>query len=250
MSESTLKPSQAPSAPQDAPAAIADRAARPRRTVDLAIPMTHPASTAAGFAARCALGSVLLFAAAATALQFLRSDLDPLAAPLSSYLVGHYGALLRASYYVLGAGVGTLAWAGRAGVPEAPLRDATALLFVLAGLALPPVAITQLYLPDEAARLIHGLCAQTVFLCIATALLLQALAWRRVARFAPFARTRIALAATCLVLLALNLARLPLPRGALQKTLIGLIVVALAWSSATLARKPSMLRSAARIFDC
>ena len=189
-------------------------------------------------AASFAHASVLLFAAMAVAMQFLRTDLDPVAAQLSAYLVGDYGVLLRGSYYLLGAGIVALAFAGRTAAHEAPLRDATALLFALAGIALPPVAVTQLYVPDDTARLVHGLCAQTVFLSISAALLLQAIAWKSIARFAHLARTRVALAAACVATLALNLAHLPLPRGATQKLLITLIVVALAWSSRTLARKP------------
>lgn len=198
--------------------------------------MTLLRSNTTSLAARFALATVLLLASIATALQFLRSDLDPVATQLSSYLVGDYGVLLQASYYLLGAGIVALAWAGRAVATAAPLRDATALLFALAGIALPPVAVTQLWVPDDTARLVHGFCAQSVFLCISMALLLQAIGWRQVPLLAARSRSRVALAIACVALLAVNLARLPLPRGATQKILIAVILVGLAWSAASVAR--------------
>lgn len=184
--------------------------------------MRPPSSPAAAFA----FFAVALFALVCGLAQ-LRPDLDPIAVPLSGYLTGDYGALVRLAYYILGAGIVALALTIRA-YDRNGVRPA---LFALAGVALIPVAATALVDPagpdGELARYVHGIAAQTVFVVLTIAMLMQSFAWR--------SRARIALAAACFVALVINRLLPALPRGAAQKLLIVLILLwlgAAAWSLA------------------
>jgi len=123
--------------------------------------------------------AVAAFAGVCTAVQFLRPDLDWARVPLSFYLIGPYMAPVRAVYVLLGLALGALglAW-HRALVP--PARSAApALLFVLAGMALIVTAFAATNTWAHPATLhgfVHGVAAQTAFLCVTVAMLL--LGWR------------------------------------------------------------------------
>lgn len=173
-------------------------------------------------AARFALAAVIAFALVC-ALAQMRPDLDPVAMPLSAYLRGPYSAPVQAVYYLLAAGLVALGFVFRRSRDD----DVRAAMFAVAGVALVPVAATALVDVDganaELARLVHGLAAQTVFIVLTIAMLLQSLAWR--------AQGRIALAAACVAALALHRLAPGLPRGATQKLLIALILTWLAWSA-------------------
>ena len=187
-------------------------------------------------AASFALTSVAIFAMICMAAQFARPDLDPAAAPLSFYLVGRFGAIVRAAYYLLAAGLiafGCVAYRAS----DARLRSALPMqLFVAAGLALAPVAASAPLGVDgaphaELARFVHGVAAQATFLSVTVAMLLQSWRWWNDAAFASGRRFRLLLAATAFAALWVNaLARVG-PRGAMQKGLIVLILVWLAGAS-------------------
>lgn len=121
--------------------------------------------------------ALLAFSLIAIALQFARDDLDWVRATLSLYLHGPYGLLLRVAYCLLAmaiAALGVMLYR-QAGGPAR--RGLPAALFVVAGLALATVAIGDSWLPQHApllAPLLHGLAAQTAFLCVTVAMLLQA----------------------------------------------------------------------------
>lgn len=130
--------------------------------------------------------ALLLFLAIATGLQFARDDLDWMRATLSLYLHGPYGVLLRGAYCVLAVAIAVLGvmlyqqahGSARRGLPPS--------LFAVAGLGLATVAIGDSWLPQYApllAPLIHGLAAQTAFLCVTVAMLLQAWCFGRDARW-------------------------------------------------------------------
>lgn len=130
--------------------------------------------------------ALLLFSAIAISLQFARDDLDWVRATLSLYLHGPYGILLRVAYCLLALAIAVLGvmlyrqahGSARRGLPPS--------LFVLAGLGLAAVAIGDSWLPQHApllAPLVHGLAAQTAFLCVTVAMLLQAWCFGRDVRW-------------------------------------------------------------------
>lgn len=179
--------------------------------------------------AACALGGVVVFVAAALALQGLRADLDWRTAPLSLYLLGAHGTWLRAAYIALAAALVGLGACGYAGLSRAARSGAPALLFIGAGVALATVAIADSRLPGEDATLesfVHGIAAQAAFLCVTVAMLLQSwrlrfdAEWRH--RFTP----AFALAVLAFVALWTHALWRDAPRGITQKTVVLLV---LAW---------------------
>jgi hypothetical protein len=181
--------------------------------------------------AHFALAAVVIFTLVCGAVQFLRSDLDPLRAPLSFFLTGDYGAFVRAAYYALAAGLVALGIAAYRTSNPARRSAAPLLLFVIAGIALVPVAVTELFATDGGAhaafaRYLHGVAAETTFICVTVAILLQSLWWRRDPAFVPGRVARIVLSFAAFAMLWVNaLLRIGLA-GLMQKVLIALI---LAW---------------------
>lgn len=182
----------------------------------------HRFGTAAGI-------GIGLFIVVAVAVQCLRPDLRWQDAPLSFYLLGAYGHWLQAAYVVLalalfalGAGYYRALRGGRRSV-------APWLLFGGAGLGLCATALAHSNLPGHAPTLqgfVHGVAAQTAFLCVTVAMLLQSWwlrsnpHWR--ARFA----VAFALAWVCFVALWVDVLWRGMPRGLEQRLVIVLI---LAW---------------------
>jgi hypothetical protein len=191
----------------------------------------HRRDSASRALACFALATIVLFTLVCGAVQFLRPDLDPLRAPLSFYLTGDYGALVRAVYDALAAGL--VAFGGAAYRASNPSRRSAAplLLFVVAGFALVPVAVTELLATDGGAhapfaRYLHGVAAETTFVCVTVAMLLQSLWWRRDAAFVEGRVARIVLAFAAFAMLWVNALLRIGPAGLMQKVLIALI---LAW---------------------
>jgi len=190
--------------------------------------------------ARFAFATVVVFALVCGAVQFLRPDLDPLRAQLSFYLTGEYGALVRTAYYLLAAGLVALGFAAYRASDSVRRSAAPLLLFVIAGIALVPVALTELFATDGGthaplARYVHGVAAETTFLCVTVAMLLQSLWWRRDAAFVRGRTVRIVLATLAFAMLWINALVHAFPAGLMQKTLIALILAWLglaAWQTA------------------
>lgn len=177
--------------------------------------------------AHLALAALSAFVFAACALHLRRGDLDPVAHPMSLYLIGDWGAALQAAYVALGLAMVGLGW-GLYRSLAAPARSAAPLvLFALAAASLSTTAYAWMDLPGVDASLeglVHGISAQAAFLFATTALVLQALrlrhdpAWRRDARWLlPWALACFA------AIWVLALGR-DLPRGLAQKTVIAMIV--------------------------
>jgi len=186
-----------------------------------------------------ALAAVVAFALVCTAVQFLRSDLAPANAPLSMYLTGDFGGIVRAVYYMLAVGLIALAWATFRASDTTHRSEAPALLFVAAGVALIPVAATAPLSIDgphaDFARFVHGVAAQTTFLCVTVAMLLQSVRWWRDASFANGRLARLILAALAFAALWVNVLNRQWPRGLVQKALIVMILIwlgAAAWQAA------------------
>lgn len=200
--------------------------------------MTVPAARPA---ARLMLLAVVIFAAVCGAAQFWRSDLDPIAVPLSIYLTGQGGAYVRLAYYLMGVAlIFFAADAYRATTPA--LRSVLAsALFALPGLLLPVVAASELLKGsayENQAALVHGLAAQATFLMLSFGMLLLASRWRRDPRLGAsrFAGVTVAWLATIVLWLQVFLRQLP--HGLMQKLAIVLILLWLAWAALQLLRMP------------
>jgi hypothetical protein len=180
-------------------------------------------------ARRCgalALAAVALFLVVCGGAQWLRGDLPWQHTPLSFYLLGDYGLVVKAAYLALAIGLAMLGLGAR--LEFLPRLRTAPTLFVLAGVAL---ALTALFDTDPARMRsftgrVHGLAAQASFACVSLAMLVQSWSlrrfpgWRR--RFVP----ALALALLASAALALHVLWREPPRGLLQK---GVILLILAW---------------------
>jgi hypothetical protein len=192
--------------------------------------------------ATLALCSIGIFIAMCLATQWLRPDLDWVRTPMSFYLIGSYGYVLRAAYFLMAAslvllGAGWYVELSRGARSAAPL-----LLFSIGALALCITALERTdvaSLPPSFEGYVHGVAAQTAFLCTVTAMVLQALRlrhdrlWRR--WFAP----ALWYALACFAALWVQAFWRALPRGASQKLLMLAIVLWLAAAAFVLRRRPT-----------
>lgn len=182
---------------------------------------------------------IVAFVVVCLAVQFARTDLDWTAAPLSVYLVGSYGALVKTAYVALGAALVALGLGFRA----ARVRDGAwiaAALFALGGIALVLTAFaesaTRSGSPSLSAR-IHGIAATTAFLSVTLAMLRQSPCVRRDPSWSGDVTAALPLAVLAfLALLAHAVFRVG-PRGAGQKAVIVLILAWLALGAWGLARR-------------
>ena len=186
-----------------------------------------------------ALAGVLFFVVAVTAAQFMRNDLDWLETPLSFYLLGPQGAWVQGAYFVLALVLVLTGCGWNRTLQPAARSAAPLLLFVVAGAALATTALAESGRAGQDPTLesfVHGVAAQTAFLCASVAMLLQS--WRL--RLDPAWRDRFA-TAFALALVAFiglwvhALWREP-PRGLSQKIEIGVILSWLALSAEWLRR--------------
>lgn len=181
-----------------------------------------------GQVALLAAGALVLFIATALWTQWARQDLDWVQATLSLYLHGPWGLALRTAYCVLALAIMLLAAVLYTG-SRSPLRSAAApLLFVVAGLGLMGVAIGDSWMPEHApllAPFVHGLAANTAFLCVSVALLLQSWYLRADPHWQRWAVAAWWWAWLCFVLLWAHVLWRGPPRGAGQKLVIAAIVL-------------------------
>lgn len=197
-------------------------------------PVAAPPTTRVS-CARIVAGGVFLvcvmFIALVVALQFARADLDWTRATLSLYLHGPHGLALRTAYCVLAAAIAALAWAVYAQTRVDVRRGLPPALFCAAALGLATVAIGDSWLPryhPVLAPLVHGLAAQTAFLCVSVAMLLQAWCFGRDPRWRDSARWAWWWAWLTFAGLWLHVLWRESPRGLGQKAVIAAVVVWLA----------------------
>ncbi len=174
-----------------------------------------------------ALGACLAFMALVLLLQFLRQDLDWARATLSLYLHGPHGLWLRGAYCLLAVAIGALAVALHAQARRPARRALPVLLFVMAGMGLAGVALGDSWLPMHApllAPLVHGVAAQTAFLCVTVAMLVQAWCFGRDARWQGLHRLAWWWAWLAFAGLWLHIIWRGSPRGLGQKLVIALVV--------------------------
>lgn len=183
--------------------------------------------------------AVLVFAAVCGAAQYWRTDLNPVAVPLSIYLTGPGGAYVRMTYYLMGVALFVFA-IGAYRATLAPLRSELALvLFAAPGLLLPVVAMTELFkgtVHESLAALIHGLAAQSTFLALSFGMLLLSSRWRRDPRLGASRYLGLSLAWLATAVLWLQAFVPTLPHGLMQKLLIILILLWLGWAARQLLR--------------
>lgn len=191
-------------------------------------PMATGRARAHGAIALAALCALVLFTATALWTQWARQDLDWAQATLSLYLHGPWGLALRSAYCVLAVAIMLLAWSLHA-ASRSPRRSAAApLLFWMAACGLMGVAIGDSWLPTHApllAPLVHGLAANTAFLCVSVAMLLQSWYLRADPRWSRWAGAAWGWAWLCFVLLWLHVLWRGPPRGAGQKLVIAAVVL-------------------------
>jgi hypothetical protein len=172
--------------------------------------------------------ALALFVATALWTQWARDDLDWVQATLSLYLHGPWGLALRTAYCVLALAIMLLAVSLHANSCS-PRRSAAApLLFWVAALGLMGVAIGDSWLPERApllAPLVHGVSANTAFLCVSVAMLLQSWYLRADPRWRGWAGPAWWWAWGCFVLLWLHVLWRGPPRGAGQKLVIAVVLV-------------------------
>jgi hypothetical protein len=186
-----------------------------------------------------ALG-ILIFALVCPAAQFLRSDLDWMRVPLSFYLLGPSGWIVKSAYAALSVALIALGTDLYRNLSHSARSAAPLVLFCASGVSLLIVAIADTDLPGEGPTLrggIHVLAAEATFLCVTVAMLLQSWRFRLDARWRERSTFALVLASVAFVTLWVHAFTHVVPRGLMQKTLIAMILLWLgraAWSS----RKP------------
>lgn len=205
--------------------------------------------SAHGAAARAAgavgLAGVAAFALVCGAAQVLRTDLSWSAAPLSHYLTGPYGDGVVAVYLGLSVALAAIGFGFRRTLRGPARSAAPLLLFVVAAFALAATALSEKAKAGDASGLwglVHLLAAQTTFLCVTVAMLLQSWRLRGDPLWRKHSAPALALAALAFAALWIHVLVRGLPRGAGQKVVIVLILSWLAWAAFRL-RRTSFLSS-------
>ncbi|MGH8116380.1 MAG: DUF998 domain-containing protein [Rhodanobacteraceae bacterium] len=181
-----------------------------------------------------ALVGVGVFAVVCGAVQFLRTDYNPLGMPLSFYVIGPYGRVVEGSFFVLAVGLAALGAGCYRALARGARSAAPLLLFVVAAIALCITAVEFTDIPGQPSTLhgyVHVIAAVVSFLCVTVAMLLQSWRFRLDARGRDRFRSAIAIAAVAFVALWIDAVARPIPRGLGEKIVIVLILIWL-WRAA------------------
>lgn len=147
-----------------------------------------------------AMAGIAAFAIACVAMQFVRPDLDWIRTPMSFYLLGPSGRALQVAYAALAVALLALAMGYYRGPPPQVRSAAPLLLFSMGAVALVVTALARSNLPDAAPTLegwVHGTAANTAFLTVTTAMLLQSWRLRHAEGVSDRWKRAFALAAVC-----------------------------------------------------
>lgn len=191
-----------------------------------------------------ALIGVAAFAIACGAAQILRTDYSVLRTPLSFYVLGPYGSVVEASYFLLECGLVALGVGWYRALDRNARSAAPLLLFVIGAVALGVTAAEFTDVPDLPPTLhgfVHIFAAATTFICVTVAMLLQAWRLRLDPRWRPRFKSAFALAAITFVALWIYALVKPIPRGLAEKVVVALILLWLwraAWWLARGDRRP------------
>lgn len=214
----------------------------------IAIIMSHSSQPAlpAVFESRTfgiiALVGVLAFSVAAVAVEGLRTDLHWRDAPLSLYLLGPWGHWLQAAYGALT--VALVALGAGCYIDQRGQRRSAApwLLFTCAGIGLCVTALAHSNLPGRPPTLqgfVHGVGAQTAFLCVTVAMLLQSYWLHADPRWRSRSRTLLGLAIASFVAIWVDALWRGMPRGLEQRLVIVLILAWLLLAAGWLIMQPA-----------
>lgn len=185
-------------------------------------------------AAYLLLSAVIAFIGVCTTAQFWRTDLDWIAIPLSTYLYGPGGTYVRTVYYLMAAALLAFAWASYAVTAVAQRTLLASLLFAAAGIALPVVAITELFRGtpyEELAFTMHKITAPATFLWLSFGMLLLSARWRRDSRMKKGSLPGMVLAWVATFVLWFQVLVPGLPNGLMEKLAIVLILLWLGWAA-------------------
>lgn len=177
---------------------------------------------------------VMAFISICTAAQFWRTDLDWIAIPLSTYLYGPGGVYVRAVYYLMAAGLLAFAWASYTVTAVAQRTMLASLLFAAAAIALPVVAITELFRGtsyEELAFTTHKITAPATFLWLSFGMLLLSARWRRDPRMKKGSLPGVMLAWVATFVLWFQVLVPGLPNGLMEKLAIAVILLWLGWAA-------------------
>jgi hypothetical protein len=203
--------------------------------------MTNRADTFGHALGLFALLGVAAFAITCGAAQFLRDDYDWLRVPLSFYVIGPYGRAVEAAYFVLASGLAALGAGWYRTLDRKARSAAPLLLFLLAAVALSVTAAEFTDIPGRPPTLhglVHVVAANTTFLCVTVAMLLQSWRLRHDPRWRARFRPAFALAAFAFAALWIHALVHPIPRGLGEKAVIVLILLWLWCASWWLLRGP------------
>jgi Protein of unknown function (DUF998) len=180
--------------------------------------------------------STIAFIVTCLVAHVLRADLSPFGAPLSAYLSGSTGTSVRFAYYAMSVCLVTLGWLSYFETKPQARSVLPTILFVIAGAALTPVALTasdQANAPviESLHRLVHSVALQATFVCLAVGPLYQSLMWRRDPRLLGGIRVGGLLGLTILIVYCVVRADVVSPRGAIQKLFVALILIWILWAA-------------------
>lgn len=188
-----------------------------------------------------AMIGMLAFIAITAAVQHLRPDLDWRNAPLSFYLLGPHSHWLQAAYAMLAVALVLLGAGYYRALPGSGRSVAAWLLFACAGAGLCVTALAHSNLPDQVPTLqgwVHGTAAQTAFLCVTTAMLLQSWRLRGDPRWRHRFLPAFMLALLCFVAIWVDALWHGMPRGLEQRLVIAAIMSWLLQAAWWLGRNP------------
>jgi hypothetical membrane protein len=204
---------------------------------------TNTTSTDKSPAARALAGlmlvAVVVFLGVCTVMQFWRTDLDWFRVPLSTYLYGPGCVYVQAAYDLMSIALLGLAWASYKTTATELRSGLAAILFAAAGIALPLVAVSELFRRtqfEELARTIHQVASPATFLWLSFGMLLLSSRWLRDARMKKGGRAGIVLAWAATFVLWFQLLVHGLPSGFWEKLAIVLILLWLGWAARLIVR--------------
>ena len=175
-----------------------------------------------------ALSGVFVFGAICFAVQFVRTDFNWVKVPLSFYVLGPYGGMVEASYFVLAAGLASLGLAWYRVLDRNARSAVPLLLFVIAAIALCVTAAELTDIPGRPPTLhghVHVMAALVTFVSVTVAMLLQSWRLRSDPCWHRHFRPAFALAALTFIALWIYALAKPIPRGLGEKVVIALILL-------------------------
>lgn len=192
-----------------------------------------------------AMTGIAAFVFTSLLAQFLRPDLNWMRVPNSFYLIGPYGGMVQAGYVAMSIALILLAVGGYAALSASARSAAPVLLFVTGGTALTITAMAHTDVmgrPPTLEGYVHGVAAQTAFLCTTVAMMVQAWRLRGDAHWRRWFKPAFGYAVICFVLMWVQAFWRELPRGGSQKLLIVLIASWLMLAAYRLYRGPDSTR--------